>query len=95
MEGALEGLPGILDVSFTVESERFDIAYDADRTSPAAIFDVVRDLGFEPAPVTTAADAPPVRAPIAIAELPDELRALFAEARRVDRPLLFHFTAPG
>jgi len=32
---------------------------------------------------------------VSIDELPEEYRDLFAEARRLDRPVLFDFTAPG
>ena len=61
----------------------------------AASQDFYSKLGFEPTLATTEPGVPQTRAPIAIPELPHKFRELFSEARRLDKPLVFDFTAPG
>jgi hypothetical protein len=61
------------------------------------ILELVADLGYEPEIVAHDAGVAAQVAvlDVAISELPAEIRALFAEAKKSERPVLLDFTAPG
>lgn len=60
------------------------------------ILGVVAELGFEPTVVATPGKTSERgEERVDLAQLPQEYQALFADARRTDRPVLLDFTAPG
>jgi hypothetical protein len=80
-----------------LERDRFDIAYDPRKATPAKMLETIRGQGFQGKVVE---DAPPARSEPAparrdLALLPPELQGSIQEARRENRPLLLAFHAPG
>jgi hypothetical protein len=95
VQEALAGLPGILRLEVVIETDRFDILYDANRTGPEAMLAEIRRLGYEPRVVHVDSEYRETLEHVDAAALPDDLRAALAEAARTGRPALFDVSGPG
>ena len=96
MQEALEGLPGVLELTVTLEDDRFDIRFDPALVTAERLCEKVRELGYAPQRLAPG-EAPAAAAVERIdpATLPDRLRRRFEEARMSGKPLLLDFSGPG
>jgi hypothetical protein len=85
----------VIDVEFDLKTERFDVRFDAARTSKGEILAVVRGQGYEPRIVQRVAASTATSESIDVSQLPEELQRDFEAAARSGRDVLFDFTAPG
>ena len=72
------------------------MSFDSEQVNREKLLQTIRDLDFDPEVV----EQPPpaaveTKAQVDISKLPEELQALFAQAKQQDRPVLLDFTAPG
>lgn len=79
--------------------DRFDLLYDPGRLSPERILEAIRAIRgvtYVPSIVERPATQGETAAGrIALTALPSDLQAMFAEARRMGKPVLLDFTGPG
>jgi hypothetical protein len=71
------------------------VDFDSAQITQRAILGVIEDLGYQPELVDRGEPAPALATTIEVSELPAEFQELFAEARRLEQPVLLDFIAPG
>lgn len=82
-------------VAVDLADDRFDVRYDPASVDPARILNAVRELGYEPELVAGGPAPRPELARVDPSLLPADLRELFASSRKIHRPVLLDFFAPG
>jgi copper chaperone CopZ len=95
VKGALDGLPGVHEIEVDLADDRFDITFDPELVSVPDFLRTIRKLDYEPLLVDAPAESAVVAERIAPDSLPDDLRALFAQAKAQNKLLLVEFSGPG
>ena len=101
MEGALDGLNGIIEIAVDLGRDAFTLTYDPDRLRRADVEEAIRALGFTSRFLTATADSgaePPPHGTEGAAAgpsgpLPDPIRAAVEAAGRAGSFVLIDFTA--
>ena len=77
--------------------DRFDVIYDPNKINPEGLLGSIRELGYEPELViaTEPESEPATTGELDLAQLPEDLAALFARARQTGKPVLLQFSGPG
>jgi len=71
------------------------VTFDPDLVSVDDFLRTIRDLDYEPELVEAPTEQTVLAERIDTASLPEDLRALFAEAKAEDKPVLVEFSGPG
>lgn len=82
------------DVQVDLKDDRFDITYDPQQATVDGILTSIRKLDFEPVVVERKAHSR-ATTQVDVGQLPADLRDLFAEAGRSQKPVLIRFSGPG
>jgi len=83
------------EIRVDLADDRFDLTFDADQVSLATLVETIRDLDYKPEVV----DAPGALAAVAeridLELLPEEMQAVFVEAKLEKKFVLVEFSGPG
>ena len=75
--------------------DRFDVTFDSSLVSSPDLLRTIRDLDYEPELVDPPGEHAVVAERIDPMSLPEDLQALFAQAKAKDKPVLVEFSGPG
>ncbi len=82
-------------VEVDLADDRFDVAFDHDMVSVAGLLRTIRDLDYAPEVVRAPSGHAVVSDQIDLASLPEDMQALFFEAKARRKYLLVEFSGPG